>query len=200
MASSLSACRLCVRSLDSRASGPGEGTGKLPRQFGLDNRLETQQEERHLYGVETNSAAPPPPPVLTPAGLEGGSLFCIQGLLELSILRWGSCLLGGDLSDFLEVVKVHFGWVPRWLSPLSSCILLGPSLFCFSGSPCPPVHLFPQPVPRIMVQSALPDGGMPRMAEVSQPGRGGAFTGGCPTYGGWPRCSHCWVHTCAFSF
>lgn len=59
----------------------------------------------------------------------------------------------------------------QWERSLAVCSLLDLSR--------PPVHLFPQPVPRIMVQPALPDPRTPRVAEVSQRA-GGHLAGGWP--------------------
>lgn len=48
----------------------------------------------------------------------------------------------------------------QWKRSLAICSVLDLSRL--------PVHLFPQPVPRIMVQPALPEPRTPRVAEVSQ--------------------------------
>lgn len=61
---------------------------------------------------------------------------------------------------------------PRGLSSLFNENLFRLSLFTPLDPSRPPVRLFPQPVPRIMVQSALTDAGTTRAVEVSRTGWG----------------------------
>ena len=82
-----------------------------------------------------------------------------------------TALPGSDLSESLQAVEVPSGWVlltalpsVQWKASLVLSALL-------PRAPSPLAPLFPQPVPRITVQSALPDVGSPRMAEVSWSGR-----------------------------
>ena len=82
-----------------------------------------------------------------------------------------TALPGSALSESLQAVEIHSGWVPLTALPslqLKASLLLSALLPRASS---PPVPLSPQPVPRIMVQPALPDAGSPRMAEVSWSGR-----------------------------
>ena len=66
-----------------------------------------------------------------------------------------------------EGVKVHVECVLLMGCPVCSVKTFCGDLSASLGPLRLPVHLFSQPVPRIMVQSAFPDVGTPRMVEVS---------------------------------